>query len=640
MTESSVSGFIAAVESCERLSGFESLVAGSTVEVRRKNALVIIAAGDASPDDVILPYADSLARGEAALLLLGHEEPELMHHLPPGVIVGRVPELGEKDVFDCALEGLFERLELRRSDVRMSVSLDRFRYEFQEVLEISKALTQERDIDRLLDLILEKSRYVTGADAGSIYVVEGEGAARVLRFKLSQNDSCDFESSEFTMPVSTDSIAGYAVVARRPISIADVYAIPADAPYGFDGSFDQRVGYCTRSMITVPMISAEDEVIGVIQLINKKRRPEQKLTDAAAFKQQVMAFDERSADLLASLASQAGIALENALLYQEIRSIFEGFVRASVQAIEQRDPTTSGHSLRVSVLSCGLAETVDGVGEGSYRDARFSRRDVKELEYASLLHDFGKIGVREQVLIKAKKLYPQDLDAINWRVHYALARSEVDALTRRMALLERGASADELAALEHDVLMRRAQLEQALATILEANEPTVLSEGDFGKIEHIGAVPFIDRDGVERPLLTSEEVHSLQVRRGSLNDAEMEEIRSHVVHTEDFLSRIPWGKSFARIPEIAGAHHEKLDGSGYPHGRTAEQIPLASKIMTIADIYDALTARDRPYKRAMPRDRALDILGYEVKDGHVDPELFRIFVDSKTYLRAEEDLSY
>ncbi|NCQ35338.1 HD domain-containing protein, partial [bacterium] len=129
-------------------------------------------------------------------------------------------------------------------------------------------------------------------------------------------------------------------------------------------------------------------------------------------------------------------------------------------------------------------------------------------------------------------------------------------------------------------------------------------------------------------------------RRGSLNDAEMEEIRSHVVHTEDFLSRIPWGKSFARIPEIAGAHHEKLDGSGYPHGRTAEQIPLASKIMTIADIYDALTARDRPYKRAMPRDRALDILGYEVKDGHVDPELFRIFVDSKTYLRAEEDLSY
>jgi len=640
MTEASVSGFIAAVERCESMRDLESLVAGNAVEVRRGNALVIIAAGDASPDDVVTPYADSLARGAAGLLLLGHEAPSLCAHLPPHVILGRVPELSEKDVFDCALEGLFERVELRRSDERMSVSLDRFRYEFQEVLEISKALTQERDIDRLLDLILEKSRYVTGADAGSIYVIEGEGDERSLRFKLSQNDSCDFESSEFTMPVSTGSIAGYAVVARRPISIADVYAIPEDAPYGFDGSFDRRVGYRTRSMIAVPMISAEDEVIGVIQLINKKKVPERQLHSDEAFQRLVVPFDERSADLLTSLASQAGIALENALLYEEIRGIFEGFVRASVQAIEQRDPTTSGHSLRVSVLSCGLAEITDGTGDGSYSDVRFSRRDVKELEYASLLHDFGKIGVREQVLVKAKKLYPEDLEAISWRVHYALARTEVDALRRRMALMEEGAPAEALAALERDIVARKSELEQALAVILEANEPTVLSEGDFSRIEKIGALHFVGRDGVEGTLLTAQEVHSLQVRRGSLNDAEMSEIRSHVVHTKDFLSRIPWGKSFARIPEIAGNHHEKLDGSGYPLGRTAEQIPVASKIMTIADIYDALTARDRPYKRAMPKERALDILGYEVKDGHVDAELFRIFVDAKVYLRSDEKLSY
>ncbi|NOY91161.1 MAG: GAF domain-containing protein [Deltaproteobacteria bacterium] len=640
LSEPSVSGFLAAVDACDNLCGLESLVAGSAVEVRRQNALVIIAAGDASPDDVITPYADSLARGDAALLLLGHEEPKLLRHLPPGVILGRVPELSEKDVFDCTLEGLFERVELRRSDERMSTSLDRFRYEFQEVLEISKALTQERDIDRLLDLILEKSRYVTGADAGSIYVIEGEGDTRCLRFKLSQNDSCDFESSEFTMPVSTGSIAGYAVVARRPISIADVYAIPEDAPYGFDASFDRRVGYRTRSMIAVPMISAEGEVIGVIQLINKKKAPERKLSSAEAFDRLVVAFDERSADLLQSLASQAGIALENALLYDEIRAIFEGFVRASVQAIEQRDPTTSGHSLRVSVLSCGLAEVTDGAGDGDYREVRFSRRDVKELEYASLLHDFGKIGVREQVLVKAKKLYPEDLEAIRWRVHYALARVEVDALQGRMQLMERGASVAEFDAVEQSAMARRSELERALEVILDANEPTVLSEGDFSRIEQIGALPFVGRDGVERALLTSEEVHSLQVRRGSLNAAEMSEIRSHVVHTKDFLSRIPWGKSFARIPEIAGAHHEKLDGSGYPLGRKADEIPVASKIMTIADIYDALTARDRPYKRAMPRDRALDILGYEVKDGHVDAELFRIFVDSKIYLRSEEKLSY
>lgn len=640
MSEPSVSGFVAAIERCEALPGLEALIAGEAVEVRRGEALVIIASGDASAEDVITPYADSLARGEAGLLLLGHQRPSLMKHVPEDAVLGRVPELAEQDVFECALEGLFERIALRDSDERMSTSLNRFRYEFEEILEISKALTQERDIDRLLDLILEKSRYVTGADAGSIYVVEGEGEARQLRFKLSQNDSCDFESSEFTMPVSTGSIAGYAVVARRPISIADVYAIPSDAPYGFDGSFDRRVGYRTRSMIAAPMISAQGEVIGVIQLINKKVVPELKLDSEEAFERLVVPFDQRSGDLLQSLASQAGIALENALLYEEIRSIFEGFVRASVQAIEQRDPTTSGHSLRVSVLSCGLAETIDGIGDGPYRDQSFGRRDLKELEYASLLHDFGKIGVREQVLVKAKKLYPEDLEAITWRVHYALARAEVEALEQRLKLMQRGASDEEVAALELEMKRRRDDLEEALSVILEANEPTVLSEGDFSRIEQIGALPFVDRDGARRSLLSPREVRSLQVRRGSLNDAELEEIRSHVIHTREFLSRIPWGKSFSSIPEIAGAHHEKLDGSGYPLGKKADEIPVASKIMTIADIYDALTARDRPYKRAVPRERALDILGYEVKDGHVDADLFRVFLEAKVYLRAEEPLSY
>jgi len=344
--------------------------------------------------------------------------------------------------------------------------------------------------------------------------------------------------------------------------------------------------------------------------------------------------------MLAVLASQAGIALENALLYEEIKQIFEGFVRASVQAIEQRDPTTSGHSLRVSVLSCRLADTLGRVDSGPYRGVAFNAREIKELEYASLLHDFGKIGVREPVLVKAKKLYPHDLESVRQRVFYAIKTSEADGLRRKVALMEAGGGKSDLDRIDAEMAARREELDAAFRTIMEANEPTVLSEGDFTRIAEIAGISYVDGEGIEQTLLRPVEVESLQVRRGSLNDAEMSEVRSHVVHTFNFLRRIPWGRSFARIPVIAGSHHEKLDGSGYPDGITGDVIPLQSKIMTIADIFDALTARDRPYKKAMPVERALDILGYEVQGGQVDGELVRIFQEARIFDGVDAGLTY
>jgi HD-GYP domain-containing protein (c-di-GMP phosphodiesterase class II) len=494
-----------------------------------------------------------------------------------------------------------------------------------------------------LNLILEKSRFITGADAGSIYVLEGDDPDilnRKLHFKLSQNDSCEFESSEFTMPVSTRSIAGAAAVTRSPINIPDVYAITDETPYGFDKSFDEKVGYYTKSMITLPMISAEDDVIGVIQLINKKKHPDKRLLERSDFQAEVVEFGEREEELLQTLASQAGIALENALLYEEINRIFEGFVRASVQAIEQRDPTTSGHSLRVSVLSCRLAEIVDTVDAGTYADTSFTRRELKELEYASLLHDFGKIGVREKVLVKAKKLYPHELAAVRARFDYLLKAAEAEMLRKKMELVQSGASKETLEEAELTYEKKRGELQGAYQLVLQANEPTVMSEGDFTAVGALAERSYVGPDGEERPLLSEVEVKSLQVTKGSLNEQEIEEIRSHVTHTFDFLSRIPWGKTMRFVPQIAGAHHEKLNGSGYPRGVKAEEIPLQSKIMTIADIFDALTARDRPYKKAMPLDRALAILGYEVKDNHIDAELVRLFTEAKVFEASQDNLEY
>ncbi|GAB4198986.1 MAG: HD family phosphohydrolase [Sandaracinaceae bacterium] len=644
---------------------------GTVTELQRGDALVVIAATSALRRGSLEPYLARVAEGQVGVVLVGHLPDDLFDALPRSAVVAHVNDLVAPDPFYLAVAGALERIELRTASERRAKWLNRYRYELGEIIEISRAISQERDLDRLLGLILEKSRFITGSDAGSIYVIEqthgsptGGAKEKRLRFKLSQNESVSFESKEFTIPMSTRSIAGAAAVMRRPINIPDVYELivpeagvhdtvrmdmPSAPPesgssilppsgvtpiFTFDPSFDIKTGYRTKSMIAMPMISAEDEVIGVIQLINRKRDPRARLT-AEDVDREVLPYDQRSEDLLSTLASQAGIALENALLYDEIRRIFDGFVRASVQAIEQRDPTTSGHSLRVSVLSVALAEAVDRTDAGPYRDTRFNRRDLKEIEYASLLHDFGKIGVREEVLVKAKKLYPHQLKEMRQRFDYAALQHEAAHLQQKIEAIQGGASAAEIAAIDASLAEKKAELEAAWKLIEAANEPTVLREGDFTKIAELGHRTYVDPCGHPRPLLTPEEVVSLQVTKGSLHDAEIEEIRSHVVHTKNFLSKIPWGKNFDRIPEIAGAHHERLNGKGYPEGRLADAIPTASKIMSIADIFDALTARDRPYKKAMPIQRALDILGFEVKDGHVDGDLVRIFVEAEVYRRVE-----
>jgi HD-GYP domain-containing protein (c-di-GMP phosphodiesterase class II) len=621
---------------------------------------------------VLEPYLGRVAEGQVGIVLLGQLPDGFLEQLPRGAVVAHVEDLGLVDPFYLAVAGALERVELRSASERRAKWLNRYRYELGEIIEISRAISQERDLDRLLGLILEKSRFITGSDAGSLYVIEQRAGSheKHLRFKLSQNESVSFESKEFTIPMSTRSIAGAAAVMRRPINIPDVYdlilpdgrgsrdTIRADSPFAtreeagppagasllppsgetpvftFDPSFDLKVGYRTKSMIAMPMISAEDEVIGVIQLINRKRDP-RKLLTAQRVDDEVLPFDQRSEDLLSTLASQAGIALENALLYDEIRRIFDGFVRASVQAIEQRDPTTSGHSLRVSLLSVALAEAVDRADTGAYRDQRFSRRDLKELEYASLLHDFGKIGVREEVLVKAKKLYPHQLREVRQRFDYASLQIESVYLGKKVEAILGGATKVEIEGIDRTMAEKKAELESAWRLIESANEPTVLREGDFTKIAELGKRTYVDACGHAQPLLSPDEVVSLQVTKGSLHDREVDEIRSHVLHTRNFLSKIPWGKNFERIPEIAGNHHERLNGRGYPEARTAEAIPTASKIMTIADIYDALTARDRPYKKAMPVQRALDILGFEVKDGHIDAELVRIFTSAEVFKRVE-----
>jgi HD-GYP domain-containing protein (c-di-GMP phosphodiesterase class II) len=578
--------------------------------------------------ELLRPFADSIAAYETRLILIGRpSDPDLAQALNRGVCALLSDEPGSEELV-VALHQAFELMETRARSESRGKWLNRYRYELGELIEIARAITTEREIDKLLGLILEKARFVTGADAGSIYVVEGDDpdlSRNQLRFKLSQNDSLTFDSSEFTMPLSPRSMAGYVALEKKTLRIEDVYEMPPGSPFGFDRSFDQKTGYRTKSMLCTPLVSSKGRVIGVLQLINKKRDHTRKLLSVDDCERLVVAFDERSEELLATLAAQAGISLENAILYEEIRGIFEGFVRASVDAIEARDPTTSGHSRRVADLTVGLALAVEKSDSGPYREVRFRREDIREIEYASLLHDFGKIGVREPVLVKAKKLYPHELLAIRQRFDFASRTIEADVLARKLRLIERGAGPDDLAELDRELALRRAEVEDAWLTIEHANEPTVLAAGEFQRIEELGRRTYVTLTGEPATLLSANEVKSLSVMRGSLTPEEFDEIRSHVSHTYRFLSQIPWGNTFARGAVIAGAHHERLNGTGYPNRLRAEEIPLQSKMMSISDIFDALTASDRPYKRAVPVEKALDILGFEVRDGHVDGELVRIF---------------
>jgi HD-GYP domain-containing protein (c-di-GMP phosphodiesterase class II) len=587
--------------------------------------------------------------GYLSLVLLGSDEEferiDLARLRDDGDILAITLPVGPARL-EVLLRNLREHLHLRKDAAEGELTKERYRYELDELNAIGRALSSERDLDKLLALILEKCRQVTSADAGSVYVVEGSDDQihkRTLRFKISQNDSVRLDFTEFTLPVSEKSIVGRCVLSREVINIPDLYKLDepgtGNNPWGFkhNREFDARNRYQTRSMLTVPMIDAGDQVIGVIQLINKKRRPETLLSAAADFERQVMAFDVRSAELASNLASQAGISLENALLYDDIRQLFEGFVRASVTAIEQRDPTTSGHSQRVADLTVGLAKVTARTDTGPFSDFTLSYDEIKQIEYAALLHDFGKVGVRENVLVKAKKLYEADRELILARFDFIRKAVEADLSQKKLHVLLEYSRDEAMAKLDFvdaELAARIKELDDYVAFVLKANEPSVLEQGGFERLADIAKRSYRDPRGQEQPFLRPLEVETLQILRGSLTVKERIEIESHVSHTYNFLRTIPWGRHFKDIPEIAGAHHEKLDGSGYPRRLVGDAIPVPARMMTIADIYDALTASDRPYKRAVPQDKALDIIGSEVKQGKLDADLYGIFVDAKVYLLA------
>jgi len=582
----------------------------------------------------------------AALVALGDAgEDEPAPDFPAELLTGYLPSDAPVGTILAMFRGGFRHAAALVAE-RRAVRDEKERHrQLRELTNVGVALSTERDLLTLLEMILSQSRRITISDAGSLYLIErGENGASdgILRFKLAQNHTLPtLPLTEFTVPIDHSSLAGYAAATGEPLVIADVYLLPDDVPYKQNRSFDEKFGYRTKSMLVIPLKTHRDETIGVLQLINRKRNAETRLSSPDVVDREVLSFDQHALELVGALASQAAVAIENGRLYEDIERLFEGFVTAAVTAIESRDPTTSGHSFRVATLTVGLAEAVDRAGEGPYRGVRFNREQLRELRYAGLLHDFGKVSVREEVLTKAKKLYPEDMELIRHRFAYMIQAADVSFERARADLLLQHGRDNYEAALSDLVQVRQSTREELcrfLDAVTKANEPTVLAEGSFEALREIGRRTYVDFEGRERPLLCDDELQFLMIRRGSLDENERREIESHVTHTYRFLEQIPWTPELRGIPEIALGHHEKLNGRGYPRAVSGEAIPVQTRMMTISDIFDALTAGDRPYKRAVPWRRALDILRMEAAEGMLDQHLLKSFIDARIFesvLRAD-----
>jgi HD-GYP domain-containing protein (c-di-GMP phosphodiesterase class II) len=511
----------------------------------------------------------------------------------------------------------------------------------RELNEIGKSLTGIAEPDVLMNLILKKSRELTSADAGSICVVKYDSNDNPfeLHYSYFQNDTLRQNMKvDLIIPVSRKSISGYCALSGKTLNIKDVYEIDEESEYGFNRKIDESTGYRTKSMLVHPMLDTEGTVLGVVQLINKL--PEE-LPDALRAAQNIdiiQNFTAEDVELIQSLGAQAAVCLKNSHLIADIQNLFEGFVNASVSAIETRDPTTSGHSQRVCEMALEMARLISISDSGPYRDVFFTERDMRELRYACLLHDFGKLNVPEDVLTKAKKLQPSEMKIIRQRFEFIIKDIQSKTMSKKLELVEKmgfNSAKTHFLVLEEEEQRAIEEIENVIYFLIKTNEPTIMEEGNFQFLIDIAQQEYLDPYKQPKPWLTKDEVESLSVRKGSLTPQERKIIETHVTHSFTFLSRIPWPSSLRFVPSIAYGHHELLSGEGYPNQLVDDEILLQSKIMAIADIYDALTASDRPYKKAIPVERATGILKSEAEKGHIDPWLTELFIEKKVWRTAE-----
>ena len=506
-------------------------------------------------------------------------------------------------------------------------------YHLQRYAEIGMSLSGEEDINTILEMILNEARELTFCDAGSLYMVNDEGTH--LNFVVLQNDTMKTRMGgtsgvEINLPPvplmlndepNHSNVSSHVALAGEIVRIADVYE---SEEFDFTGprKYDQSTGYRSKSMLVIPMRNHENDIIGVMQLLNAMD-PEKK---------EVIEFHDTQVTLVASLASQAAAALTKTRLIQDLKNLFYSFIKSIAGAIEEKSPYTGGHINRVVDLSMTMARKINEIDEGPLADVRFTEDDLEELKLAAWLHDVGKITTPEYVVDKSSKL-----ETIFDRVHLVQARFDLIAKSMEASFLKKMLDASkkgdqaEVSKLESEMTRALDELEVDREFVIGCNEPgEFMSDERIERLRSIGSKMYT-ANGETETYLTEDEMLNLSIRKGTLTDAERKIIENHATMTGKILGELPFPKKLSNVPEYAAGHHEKMDGTGYPLGLDGRELSIAARIMAVADIFEALTAKDRPYKKPMQLSQAVRILGFMRKDKHIDPDIYDMFLNTGLY---------
>ena len=535
------------------------------------------------------------------------------------------------------------RKKIMGSDPEVRQYLSALCRQIKDLSKIGAALSAERNLPKLLEMILEEARHFTNADGGTLYMMNDD--ERSMRFEIVQTGSLDIRMGGTSgqnidwYPVRLylqDGKANHAMVSAHVgltgevINIPDVYDVKG---FDFTGTraFDKKTGYRSKSMLVVPMRNHEDEIIGVLQLLNA----------LDPISKESIPFTVADQELIISLASQAAVAITNTRLIHDLEHLLESFIQVIASAIDEKSPYTGGHIERVAKLTMAIAEKINGIDYGIYAPLSLNQDELKELRIASWMHDIGKITTPEYVVDKSTKL-----ETIYDRINTVKARFEVLKRDVKIRFLEhqlkvaRGESLENIEDVEKSYRMKIQAINDDLEFIETANVGgEYMAPEKQDRVREIGRQK-IEMGGKTRDLLDENEILNLCIPKGTLTNEEREIINHHVVMTIKMLEKLPYPKKLRRVPEYAGGHHEKLDGTGYPNSLKEEQLSPQARMMALADIFEALTARDRPYKKGKTLSEAMKIMGFMAKDKHIDPELFKIFVKEKMYLEyAKENMA-
>ena len=514
----------------------------------------------------------------------------------------------------------------------VTVYAERLGGQIKKMSDIGRALSGVHDLNALLEMIVDQARSFTNADAGTLYIVEDE----TLRFQIVQNDSLKIfmggktgETIPFPpVELKESNVSAFVALKGKSVNIPDVYDTDL---FDFTGpkKFDQSTGYRSKSMLVVPMKNHDNDVIGVLQLLNATN----------PVNNEVIAFSQDYENLSESLASQAAVSITNAKLISNMTELFEAFVKVMATAIDEKSPVTGGHIRRVADLTLTMAEVIHNHDEGAFKDRKFSPDQMYELRIAAYMHDIGKVTSPVEIVEKAKKLQTifDRIHYIRLRMDYIIQKVKLEGQQKKIELLERKADLAEIKKVELKSEKQIQEMEDIRSFINKCNEPgEFLEDETLDKLKEISLRTYLDNEGQQQPFITEDELLNLSIRRGSITDAERKKMQDHAAVTLKMLKQIPFTKKLKNIPSFAGAHHEFINGKGYPLGLKGDEIPFEGKLMAVTDIAEALTASDRPYKKAMPLETVYRILRSMAGNGELDNDMVELFINEEIYKTYQE----